>query len=215
MINDVIFNNEISAYKDWNIILTKSEIAFPEPKTSIVNIKGADGVLDLSEVLSGDIKYSNRSIKLTFELLNDTEYTELITKIGAYIHGKTLTFQFTNDDLYFYSGRASINTWECVKRKGKIVISIDCEPYKCRVNETIVNVNLSNEEKTIILTNERQRVFPTLYIQGTVTMTWNDLIYELSDGVYKMSNFYLIEGDNIINLNGNGSVKFTYRMGAL
>ena len=214
MINDVIFNNEISAYNDWNIVLTESEIPFPEPKTSTVNIKGADGLLDLSEALTSDIKYSNRKIKLTFELLDDTDYTSLITKIGAYIHGKKITFQFTNDDLYYYVGRASIDNWECVKRKGKIVISIDCEPYKYKVNETIINVAV-NGENTVILTNERQRVYPTLSVQGNVTMVWNNSTYELSDGVYKLLTFYLTEGDNVINLSGNGSIKFTYRMGAL
>lgn len=214
MIKDVIFNNEISAYKDWNIILTESNIPFPEAKISTVDIKGADGVLDLSDVATGEIKFSNREIKLTFELLDDTEYAELITRIGAYIHGKIITFQLTNDELYYYKGRASINEWECVKRQGKIVISVDCEPYKHRINETIINVNV-NGEQTVILTNERQRVYPTLSVQGDVTMTCNGTTYELSDGVYRLLTFHLVEGDNVINLDGNGSIKFTYRMGAL
>lgn len=214
MIKDVIFNDEISAYTDWDIVLTKSEIPFPDMKTSTVDIKGADGVLDLSEVLNGEVKYKNRNIKLTFELLDDNNYTELISKIGAYLHGKVITFQFTNDSLYYYKGRASIDKWQCVKRKGEIVIVIDCEPYKYRVNETILNVDVQ-EETTVILTNERQRVYPTLSVQGNVTMMWNNTVYELSDGIYKLLTFYLVEGDNKITLNGNGSVKFTYRMGAL
>lgn len=215
MLNDVIFNDEISAYADWNIVLTKSEVPFPDIKTSTVDIKGADGVLDLSEVLNGEVKYKNRSVKLTFELLDDTNYTELISKIGAYLHGKMITFQLTTDSLYYYKGRASINKWECVQRKGEIVIAIDCEPYKYRVNETIINVDVQDEGTTVILTNERQRVFPTLSVQGDVTMIWNNTVYEVSDGVYKLLTFYLVEGDNKIILNGNGSVKFIYRMGAL
>ena len=50
MLNDVVFNNQISAYDDWNIVLTKAEIPFPTAKTSTVDIKGADGLIDLSEV---------------------------------------------------------------------------------------------------------------------------------------------------------------------
>lgn len=214
MIKDVIFNSEISAFYDWNIVLTKSEIEFPNPKTSTVDIKGSDGVLDLSEALTGEIKYSNRTIDLTFELLDDSDYMTLISKIGAYLHGRMITFQLSNDPLYYYKGRASIDSWECVKRKGKIVITVDCEPYKYRVDETIIKVDVS-EEKTVILNNERQRVYPTLSVQGNVTMTCNDRNYELSDGVYKLLTFYLVEGDNVVKLNGNGSVKFTYRMGAL
>ena len=214
MINDVIFNNEISALRDWNIVLTKSEIPFPKAKKSTVDIKASDGVLDLSEALSGEIKYSNREIKLTFELLDDSEYNDLLREIGAYIHGKKITFQLTNDNLYYYTGRASIDTWECVQRKGKIVISVDCEPYKYRVDETIIN-EVVNGTKTVILTNERKRVHPTITVQGSVTITYNDSSYGLSSGVHRLLTFYLDEGDNIITLDGNGSVKFTYRMGAL
>ena len=214
MLNDVIFNDEISAFNDWNVILTKSEIPFPQIKKSTIDIKGADGELDLSEVLTGDVKYSNREIKLTFEMLDDAEYPILMSKIGAYVHGKKVSLQFSNDDLYYYVGRATISSWECVKRKGKIVISIDCDPYKYRVNDTIVNVNVSGEN-TVILTNERKRVCPTLSVQGTITMTYNGLTYELENGVYRIPTFHLVEGGNIVNLKGNGSIKFTYRMGAL
>ena len=55
MLNDVIFNNEKSAYYDWAIVLTKADIPLPSVKTSSVDIKGANGILDLSEVLTGDI----------------------------------------------------------------------------------------------------------------------------------------------------------------
>ena len=213
--NDVIFNNEISAFNDWNIVLTNSEIPFPEPKTSIVNIKGADGVLDLSEVLSGEVKYSTRTLKLTFELLDDTDYTELINRIGSYIHGKKITLQFTNDDLYYYVGRATINNWECIKRKGKIVISVDCEPYKYRVNETVINVEVLGHTR-LVLTNERLRVYPTLSVQGNVFITCNgNGITKLEEGVYRSPNVCLVEGDNLIKMRGAGSIKFTYRMGAL
>ena len=64
MLNDVIFNDEKSAYDEWNIVLTKADIPLPEPKTSLVEIKGADGLLDLSEVLTGDICYNNDSLSL-------------------------------------------------------------------------------------------------------------------------------------------------------
>ena len=72
MLNDVIFNNEKSAFYDWNIVLTKAEIPLPTPKTYTVDIKGADGVLDLTEALTGDVQYNNRQIKLTFEMMDLT-----------------------------------------------------------------------------------------------------------------------------------------------
>lgn len=215
MLNDVIFNNEKSAYDDWHIILTKAEIPLPTPKTSTVDIKGADGLLDLSEVLTGDIQYNNRTIKLTFEMMDDTGYYDLITTISNYLHGKKVTIRLNNDDDYYYTGRAVINQWECVKRKGKIVIQVDCEPYKYAVIETIRTVQVSNQTKTVTLMNNRKRVCPILDVTGKITLTINGVDYELAEGKQQLINFKLVEGNNSIQVSGNGTVKITYRQGAL
>lgn len=215
MLNDVIFNNEKSAFYDWNIVLTKKEIPLPTPKTSLVNIKGADGTLDLSEGLTGDIKYNNRTIKLTFSMMDDKDYLSLISDLGCYLHGKKTKFVFTDDDGYYYTGRAVINSWECVQRKGKIVITIDCEPYKYDIFEKVMTINLNDEEKTMVLTNKRKKVCPIIEASGEVYLTWNNRVYQLSEGTQQVIDFILNEGDNIVKFNGVGTIKVSYRMGAL
>lgn len=215
MLNDVIFNNEKSAYYDWNIILTKAEIPLPTPKTYTVDIKGADGVLDLTEALTGDVQYNNRPIKLTFEMMDDTDYYDLISEIGNYIHGQRITFNLSNDEDYYYIGRATINQWECIKRQGIIVITVDAEPYKYSVTETTMIVNVANQTKTITLQNNRKRVCPTLTVTGTITLTINSVDYELSEGKQQLINFKLVEGNNSIQVSGNGTLTISYRQGAL
>lgn len=215
MLNDVIFNNEKSAYYDWNIVLTKAEIPLPTPKTFTVDIKGADGVLDLSEVLTGDIPYNNRVIKLTFEMMDDTDYYNLISEISNYLHGKKITVNLTNDEDYYYVGRATINQWECVKRKGKIVIQVDCEPYKYAVIETVRTVNVTNKTKTVTLSNSRKRVCPMLNVTGTITLTINGVDYNLAEGKQQLINFRLVEGNNVVKVSGNGTITIIYRQGAL
>ena len=215
MLNDVIFNNEKSAFYDWNIVLTKADIPLPAPKTSTVDIKGADGVLDLSEVLTGDVLYNNRTIKLTFEMLNDNDYYGLITEISNYLHGQKIKFTLNNDEDYYYIGRATINQWECVKRKGTVVISVDCEPYKYAVIETLKKVQVSNQTKTVTLSNSRKTVCPTLTVTGTITLTINGVDYELSEGKQQLINFKLVEGNNSIQVSGNGTLTISYRQGAL
>lgn len=215
MLNDVIFNDDKSAYDEWNIVLTKAEIPLPAPKISTVDIKGADGLLDLSEVLTGDILYNNRTIKLTFEMTDDTDYYSLITEISNYLHGRMVTVTLSNDDEYYYRGRATINQWECVKRKGKIVIQVDCEPYKYAVIETVRTVSVTGKTKTITLINNRKRVCPILNVTGTITLTINGVDYELAEGKQQLVNFILVEGNNAIKISGNGTLVITYRQGAL
>ena len=213
--NDVIFNNDKSAYDDWNIVLTGANVPLPVPKTATVDIKGADGVLDLSEVLTGDVTYNNRVITLNFDMLNDSEYYTLISNIANYLHGRNVTVRFTNDDDFYYIGRASINEWECVKRIGKIVIQVDCDPYKYKVNETIVTVNLNNEVKGVTLHNLRKRVSPTLDVVGNVTMIFNGVEYQLNAGKQQLLNFVLTKDKTLVSFRGTGTVKITYRQGAL
>ena len=215
MLNDVIFNDEKSAYDEWNIVLTKADISLPKPKTSLVEIKGADGVLDLSEVLTGDILYNNRTITLTFEMMDDTDYYDLISDISNYLHGRIVTITLTNDEDYYYVGRASINKWQCVKRKGTIVITVDAEPYKYSVTETTMIVNVANQTKTITLQNSRKRVCPMLNVTGTITLTINGVNYKLAEGKQQLSNFILVEGNNVVKVSGNGTLTITYRQGEL
>lgn len=215
MLNDVIFNDEKSAYDEWNIVLTKPEIPLPEPKTSTVDIKGANGLLDLSEALTGDILYNNRTIKLNFEMMDDTDFYDLISDISNYLHGRVVTVRLTKDEDYYYIGRASINNWECVKRKGIIVITVNCEPFKYAVQETIRTVNVIHETKTITLPNSRKRVCPNIEATGTVKLILGDAEYDLVEGQQQLINFMLVEGDNIVKISGNGTVRITYRQGAL
>ena len=214
MLNDVIFDKK-SAYDEWNIVLTKHDIPLPAPKTSTVDIKGADGLLDLSEVLTGDILYNNRTLKLTFEMMDDRDYFELITNISNFLHGRVVTVRLTKDSDFYYTGRASINQWECIKRKGVIVITVDCEPYKYALYETVRTITVNNQTKTISLPNSRKRVSPIIDATGTVTLTFGGVEYDLAEGKQQLINFSLVEGDNVVKISGNGTVKITYRQGAL
>ena len=215
MLHDVIFNNEISAYEDWNIVVTTIELPPPEPKTMSVEIKGADGEIDLSEVLTDDIKFKNRTIKLTFEVMDDNEDYSITSEMAKYLHGKTVTVRLSNDEDYYYTGRAVINSWECVKRKGTIVVSVDADLYKYDVIERIFNVTLNNETKTIVLINGRKHICPILEVTGSVQLVWNGSTYTLSNGKQQLLGFVLKEGNNKVSFTGTGKVKITYRRGEL
>ena len=214
MLNDVLFN-DISAMNDWNIVLTKSDITPPKVKTSIVNIKGADGILDLSEALNGDVIYDNRDIKLTFSLMDMREYSTLISKISNAIHGKKVKLRFTIDDEYYYEGRAQISQWESSKNIGKIVVNINADPFKYRLYETSNTFSLNGKEQVVHLQNDRMRVSPTLKVSGEITITYDKITRTLKAGEYQLVDLSLKEGDNVIKLNGNGSVNISYRRGML
>lgn len=60
----VLINDE-HTLRDWRAVITNSDIiSLPEPNTTYLEIPGRNGRLDLSEVLTGDVSFSNRTIKL-------------------------------------------------------------------------------------------------------------------------------------------------------
>lgn len=213
--NDIIFNNDINCFEDWNIVLTQINIPFPTPKINIIDIPGSDGYIDLSEVLTGDVKYNNRVCKLTFEMMDLTDYNDLISKISNYLHGKIVTFIQTKDENYFYKGRARIDEWECSKNRGIIVISIDCEPYKYNIKETRTNVILNNESKIVKINNDRMKICPILNVSGDVSVIINNETYKLKSGEQQLVQLILNQGVNQFTFQGTGSVTIIYRKGSL
>lgn len=212
MIHDVIFtpantNMEISAYDEWKIALTNVENTLPEPKTITVDIKGADGLLDLSEAASGDVRYNNRKLKLTFELLNVNNYDELITDIGNAIHGRMVKVQLTSDDNYYYKGRATISKWECRKRKGTIVVDVDAYPFKINVRDIVRTFTISNDGSISLNVETRKIIVPELEVTGSLTLNG----VSLTAGKQKYPEIVLKYGTNTFTVSGTGTVKFIYR----
>lgn len=206
MLRDVTFNDgEKSAYYDWNIVLTKTEIPLPKVKVTTVDIMGADGVLDLSEALTGDVKYENRVAKLTFEVLDDSRFVELLSEISNHLHGKMVTFSLSDDDEYYYTGRASINSWECSRRKGKIVITVDCEPYKLEVEDTVITIPITNTPTYYALPNLRKQVCPIIDVRDSATVAFDGVTYNLTSGVQQVVAIQFVEGDNWVLVSGSGS----------
>ena len=212
MIHDVIFtpantNMEISAYDEWKIVLTSVENTLPEPKTITVDIKGSDGLLDLSEAASGDVRYTNRKLKLTFELLNVNNYDKLMTDIGNAIHGRMVKVQLTSDDNYYYEGRATISKWECRKRKGTIVVDVDAYPFKINVRDIVRTFTISSDGSISLNVETRKIIVPELEVTGSLTLNG----VSLTAGKQKYPEIVLKNGTNTFTVSGTGTVKFIYR----
>lgn len=213
MIHDVIFNygtnKSKSAYDNWDMILTKVDHTLPVPKTITVDIKGADGLLDLSEVESGDIRYSNRKLSLTFELMNVDDYDDIITDMSNNIHGRLVTVQLTSDPQYYYEGRATISKWECSKRKGTVTVDIDAQPFKKSINE--LTWSFTKNQDGIIKTNinitARKPIMP--FIEATGNLVLNDVTLET--GKHQYPDIILSGGANSLKISGTGNLKILYR----
>ena len=74
---------------------------------------------------------------------------------------------------------------------------------------------MTGQTKTVTLINSRKRVCPIFDVTGTISVTLDNVKYELADGQQQLINFILSAGNNTIQVSGNGTVVITYRQGAL
>lgn len=203
------------SFDDWGLVLTEKSLGLPEPKTSGIEIEGADGELDTTEVLSGEVKFTNRN--LTFKLTMTDKYEDYhdkVTEIANYLHGRKMRIILDEDDLCYYYGRCSINEWLSDRRIGQIAISCNCEPYKYDLNETIVTATVNGTTKLNVY-GKRKTVCPIITVAGSVTLVIGNESIELSDGVNEILDFYIREGNNILTFIGNGMVEISYIGGEL
>ena len=221
-----------NSFTDFGLILTEKNIGFPEPKTEIVDIAGADGVVDLSEVLNDEIKYGTRKLSFTFTIQKgQTYWSTTLSSLASYLHGKRLRIQMDFDPSYYYMGRCQINSFKTSKRLAQIVVDCECDPYKLDINGTgdkwlwnpfsFVNGFIRKNQVTVNgtlqvnLQNQRKIVSPTFTTSSAMTVTFDGVTYNLPKGTTKVLGIRLKEGTNYVTFNGQGTVKIEYQGGAL
>lgn len=221
-----------NSYDDFGLILTDKNIGFPEPKLEEVDVIGADGVIDLSEVLNDDIKYKTRKLQFTFTVLKGNKYwSSTVADVANYLHGKKLRIQMDFDPAYYYTGRCKINTFKTSKRLCTITIDAECEPYRLDINgngekwlwDTFsfqngfirVNAVTVNDSLQVNLQNQRKIVSPTFTCSTAMTVTFDGVTYNLPKGKTQVLGIRLQYGTNYVTFKGNGTVKIEYQGGAL
>lgn len=221
-----------NSYDDFGLILTDKNIGFPEPKLEEVDVIGADGIIDLSEVLNDDIKYKTRKLQFTFTVLKGSKYwASTVADVANYLHGKKLRIQMDFDPAYYYTGRCKINSFKTSKRLCTITIDAECEPYRLDINgngekwlwDTFsfqngfirVSAVTVNGSLQVNLQNQRKIVSPTFTCSTAMTVTFDGVTYNLPKGKTQVLGIRLQYGTNYVTFKGNGTVKIEYQGGAL
>lgn len=150
-VNGVRFDN-LHSYNDFGMWLAlRPDYGKPAPKTNTVDVPGMDGVLDMTEANSGEVKYSNRTLTFTFAKKIDLKDQEdFKTQVRAALHGKYIK-QIIPDETpdWYYSGRAEVTFAKLSSWKLRCVITVDAAPYAMKVDETIVDFDPAVEAETL------------------------------------------------------------------
>lgn len=244
MYHSIMFGDK-NSWVDWYLIPSSRPVFNPpEPKYKFVDIPGADGQIDMSSVLTGDIAYNNRQGSLEFIVDNGqlSEYdhknwANLYSEIMDYLHGRLLKAVPVDDDPAFcYEGRFSVNQWTSDTNNSKITIDYNVNPYKLERFSSLekwewdsfnFETSIIREYKDLrvdgslkfMVIGRRMRVTPSFVVKSDdgegMKVTFDGTTYDLADGTSRIINIQTVEGENVFNFTGKGTISIDYRGGCL
>ena len=169
-----------NTWDDWHILAEERPVFTPpKPKTYTVDIPGGNGLLDLSEALTGFPVYNNRQGNFKFKVMNDYgEWSQRYSEIMEFIHGKKLYAVLKDDDEWFYSGRFTVDAWESGNTWSTVTIGYDVNPFKWNVISSTDNWlwDTFNFETGIIM----QQIFSEIEINspdGFVEIAFDTVLF--------------------------------------
>ena len=213
MINKGITINDIHTFNDLNLILSASEIPPAKPKTSYIDIPGADGSLDLTEA-NGEVKYSDRDLKFTFTFIPDdfTTFEEKRTEVVNLVNGKVCKITLDRDEDHYFQGRCTVSGYTADRNLHQIKIDVKAKPYKFRQNITKKTFALTATPTTQRIENSRKSVVPSITCTDDNTViVFNNGTYNLSAGKHKILDILFTEGKNNVTVSGSGTVTFEFQ----
>lgn len=235
--NGVTFGDKHS-YRDWGLILkSRPVISPPSPKTLYIDIPGSDGVLDLTESLTGEVKFENRTITCEFNVIDSRKrWSNIYSEILDYLHGQRIKIILDEDPTYYYVGRFQVNEWKSDKVTSLITIEGNVEPYKLEICSSLDDWEWDSfnfetgiirqwkdltvgDSLTITVVGTRKTVVPSFIVQSNdgsgMTVTFDGRTYNLSDGVNRVVNINIKQETQTLVFTGNGTVSIDYRGGRL
>lgn len=141
-VNGVYFDGKHSYYDFGLWLSNRPDLGSPNPKTNTIEVPGADGIIDMTEANAGEVKFTNRTITLTFAAMVDIDkQAEFRADLANALHGKKINqIVFDDDPEWYYTGRATVRFTDVQPWRLKVIISIDAAPYAMRLDETVVDL---------------------------------------------------------------------------
>ncbi len=217
--------DKFNTWYDWRLTLTAKNVTPPEPKTNYVALDGMSGSLDLSEALTGEVAYHDRTVTASFWTSEGT-FMDRIRQLGEIdraLHGKKVQIIDPDDPEHYFLGRVQVKSQSYDQVHAEFKLEAICDPWRYAVQETERHVYMgreTSETSVVIRNNGIKTLCPIITIAAetegdVVVLSYDGSEVVLTDGMYRITDIKLRSGVNVIGVAGTGSVTFTYREAGL
>lgn len=220
--------------RDLGLALSRTDcVQPPVPKALTQDLPGSDGLVDLTDGLTGHAMYANREI--TMELgrgLDRNQWPGVYSRVMGLFHGKVVKVIFDDDSAYFYTGRATVSDYARTQTLGTLTITVDAKPYKYEVYggldrwkwDTLnfrIGVIRNYRDLTVDgrmdlkIRGRSKVVIPVIISDASMQVEWQGTRYDIVPGSNKIYDIAIPEGENVLTFIGHGTVSVDYRGGLL
>lgn len=228
--------NGLHSFRNYKLLPTSAPVITPpEVKTYYVEVPGADGSLDLTEVLTGYPTYGDRKGKFNYQFYaKKSEWYNVYNDIVHDLNGVQADVILDEDAQYYYKGRLSVGEPTFGKYKATIQITgtfksekyvldsysgndwlWDPFDFENGIAREYYQIPVRNS-KTVTLIGSELIVCPTFHLDsGNLNLTVDGVTYRLSLGDNIFLNVLLKEEEKQVTFTGRGVVTITYRIGGV
>lgn len=238
MYHSITFGDK-NTWDDWHLIPSKRpSFNPPTVKSQYVDIPGGNGVLDLTESLTGYPLYNTRTGSWEFYVENGFKpWDELYSEISNYLHGQKLRAILEDDPGFYYEGRFTVDEWNSDSWWSTITISYDVYSYKKELTSSLENWLWDpfdfetgivreygelevNDTLTLEIPSRQEYICPKIIVtssDGTgMNLQYNSKTYHLNDGENLLPEVTFGGGVTVtLKFTGNGTVSVDYQGGSL
>lgn len=174
---------------------SRPSVVLPEPKINTLEVPGANGIIDMTDILLGYPAYGNRSGSWTFNIAHDVTglpWAQTYAKLASFIHGQKRKVILLDDRSYYYEGRLTLGDYETGNNFSSVTINYDLGPFKWMIwsttepwlwdpfdliygeipQETFVDIPITSGAQTVIQWD--QNVLGCVPITPTFNVVSND-----------------------------------------
>lgn len=222
------------SYRDYGMFpKSKMVVQPPSVRETYVEIAGADGDLDLSEVLTGAPTYDSRDAQFSFLLTDRKKWDAAYTALMNEVHGKRMRVVIDEDSNYYYTGRVKVNSFASNKNTATIVVDGHFDPYKKSMianserwlwDPFCFETDIARDYDELVVSGatdftivgSRLPVTPAFVVSSSMTLTFDGNTYTLEPGAARsVPTIVLRDKEYTMRFTGNGTVSIKFEVGSL
>lgn len=225
----------------WHLVPSSRPLVNPpEIEENIIKIPGRDGFINMSQIITGDTSFGQRTGSWEFiahpDYAQSEPWQDKYSDIMRYLHGRTHTVILEDDPYFYYEGWLKVNQWKSDSNWSTITIDYVLQPYKKSIlysdegwlwdpfnflngyadelNEVAIDGTLE-----VPILGSTEKFVPTITASiedgNSLTVTFDGETYSLVDGENRISEMIFEDRENLLTFNGTGVVSIRFKRGWL